>query len=751
MNRHLPLDKAFLDKNEIDIKDKVVNKGTLKDELTTLIKQTPTNRLRRWVFYESTGRFQKRFGEDPTLYNEEEANKTAESIKFYLQNKGYYDANVQFSKKIKYQHAKVNYVVTLNKPYLINELSYRSYDENILKIIESVREESFLKKGVRLDVKLYNAEVNRLTKVVRNFGYANFYGNYFSTLDADTSNFSANVIMEIFSPNDTTHHRKYKIRNIQVLTEYVTLLPNTKKDTLIDGIKFTAPSGEFALKINYLYNCVPIRKGDLFRQENLDLMYSRFEQMKSFRLINIKQSFPTGSSNEVDIVVTLAQIGKYSLETNAELNYTNGGTRSNAIGLSASGGIRNNNVFKGGERYSGNLEGGVQGLLQGKDQQFWDIKFQNDYYVPKLYDMYGLWKGMNRFTFGKLNDKIDVKYRKIVNDEFYNHLKDQAQTKYSLGFNYIKTFGLEYLLFNMNYGYVLSRSNNKKIIFNHTSLEWLKPITLSNAILTSEFQRRRFSEQFVTSLIFKNINIAKQLKSNENNTTQTLRYGFEQSGLELFGVNKLYNSFSKKDSTAFHIFGTDYTRYLKGEVEYTFGKKINNTHSLHFRGIAGAATPFGFNTVVPFVKQFFVGGPSSLRAWRIRELGPGGFRDTSTNTKLFYQTGDLKLELNAEYRFPIYWIFKGAFFVDAGNVWLVKKNKELPNAQFSTNFYKQIAIGSGMGLRIDFDYGVIRFDFAYKIRNPYPDSVTGKYFAVKDLSSFRPKNLNWAVALDYPF
>jgi hypothetical protein len=711
--------------------------------------------MRRWIHYESSGRFQRKFGREPVLYDENICNKTAETMKFFLQNKGYYDANVKFYKKIKKQQAKVTYTIDLKKQYLIEDLSYRCFDENILAIVESVKDESFLRKGQPLDASLYNAEINRLTKVIRNFGYANFYANYFSTLDGDTTNTSAKIAMEIFSPNDTTHHRKYKIRNVQVLTEYVTVLPTTKKDTTIDGVQFMAPSGNFALKINHLYDCVDIRKGDFFRQENLELMYRKFERLKAFRLINIKQSFPIGHPNEVDIIVTLAQISKYSYDGNLELNNTIGGTRSNALGFSGSLVLKNNNVFKGAERYVANLEGGIQGIRFRRDsvgsQLFFDIKLQNDFYRPELYDAFGFWKKMNRIKLGKSSQKIDAPYRKIVSDDFYKLLKENAQTKFSAGFNFISIFDLRYILANLNYGYVVNTSGNRKVSFNHTSLEWLKTLYLGETIKGQPFQLKRFNNQFVTSLIFKDINFTKQSLPNKKNSSWMVRTSLEQSGLELFAVNKLYNAIANR-SSPFFIFDSDYTRYFKGEIDFAYGKKWNKSHSLHLRTNAGLATPYAYDALVPFVKQFFGGGPSSLRAWRTREPGPGGYVPSSQqNNQLFYQTGDVKMELNAEYRFPIYWIFKGAAFVDAGNVWLLKKDTILPEGQIGKDFYKQIAVGTGLGLRIDFDYSVIRFDFAYKIRNPYKDPVLGDYKTIRSASDLKFNKFNWSIALGYPF
>ena len=755
--KFLAIDKAFLIKNEIVIKDKISDKLILHDELETLYKQKPTPRIRRRIFYTSTGRFQKRFGENPVLFDDFTSNKTAESMKFFLQSKGYYDAEVKYYKTIKRQHAKVKYAIELHKPYTINELEYKCKDPSILKIVETVKNETLLKKGALVDVNLYNAELNRLTKVIRNYGYANFYANYFTPLEGDTTDHKTNISLEILSPEDTAFHRKYQIRNIQVLTEYVTVMPETRRDTIIDGVLFIAPSGDFGFKINSLLACIPIRKGEIFRQENLELMYNRFEQLKAFRIINIKPVFPQGQKNQVDISITLAQNGKYILDYTFELNNTintiNSGQRSNALGFATSFTFKNNNVFKGGEKYIANIEGGIQGLLQNKNQGqiFGDFKLNNEYYVPKSVDVFGFWKTLNKINFGKKSSKIDAKYRKIVQDDFYEAIKSNAQTKFSVGYNYIQALNLKYQTVNLNYGYVITPNAFRKIDFNHTSLEWLKPIFLGDAIINQPFQKKRFDEQFVTSLIFKNLSLTKYGNSVRKNTNWSLRSSIEQSGLELFGVNKLYNTIFLKENS-FSILGSDYTRYVKAEIDFTHGKKFNSKNSVHFRFNSGIAVPYGFDAGVPFVKQFFVGGPSSLRAWRTRELGPGGYIPSSiANNQLFYQTGDIKTELNAEYRFGIYWIFKGAFFIDAGNVWLLKKDPTLPDADFSKHFYKQIAVGSGFGLRIDFDYSVIRFDFAYRVRNPYLNTEYGDYWNIHKISALRSKELNWSVALAYPF
>jgi len=164
---------------------------------------------------------------------------------------------------------------------------------------------------------------------------------------------------------------------------------------------------------------------------------------------------------------------------------------------------------------------------------------------------------------------------------------------------------------------------------------------------------------------------------------------------------------------------------------------------------AGFAVPYYNDAAVPFIKQFHVGGPNGIRAWQPRELGPGShITNTPVIGNLFYQTGDFKLEWNLEYRTDLFYVFEGALFVDAGNVWTLKDDIARPGSRFGADFFTQIAVGAGYGIRIDFNYFNLRFDFGYKVLNPFVDPDTGsRWVSLRDQS--RLGNVN--VAINYPF
>jgi outer membrane protein assembly factor BamA len=221
----------------------------------------------------------------------------------------------------------------------------------------------------------------------------------------------------------------------------------------------------------------------------------------------------------------------------------------------------------------------------------------------------------------------------------------------------------------------------------------------------------------------------------------------EISGTEIYLANLIANGLDQP----FRVGDLTFAQFIKMEVDGRLYKKLGGEQALAFRANFGIASPFGTSDVIPFVRQFFLGGPLSMRAWRIRELGPGGYRDPTAareNNNPFFQTGDLKILMNAEYRFDILWRIEGALFLDAGNIWTIKKD-EREGSAFSKDFIRQIAIGSGAGMRFDADYFKIVLDVGFKVRNPYPDD-DGHYYALKSSVPLK-EVINWNFAINYPF
>jgi outer membrane protein assembly factor BamA len=233
----------------------------------------------------------------------------------------------------------------------------------------------------------------------------------------------------------------------------------------------------------------------------------------------------------------------------------------------------------------------------------------------------------------------------------------------------------------------------------------------------------------------------------------------ELSGIEILALNELTNVIrgSRKEfvlgrKNALDEDVVNFSHYAKGELDLIYTRDFSQSSQFAFKLNIGIASPFGgYTRQVPYLKQFFVGGALSNRAWQIRELGPGSYQDlTPTNQYLpFYQTGDFKIDMSAELRFDIIWYFKGAIFVDAANVWTLNENDATrPGAELSHNFYKEFGIGYGFGIRLDLDFFIIRLDFGYKLHNPYP--VDDSRWLKKNLKQF-PGGAEPQIAVGLPF
>ncbi|MEO0340640.1 MAG: BamA/TamA family outer membrane protein, partial [Bacteroidota bacterium] len=277
---------------------------------------------------------------------------------------------------------------------------------------------------------------------------------------------------------------------------------------------------------------------------------------------------------------------------------------------------------------------------------------------------------------------------------------------------------------------------------------------------------RSFGDQLFVSLLFREFNYVYTGPTSRLGRNKFLSLNVETAGAEIWLANGIYNGFASQADT-FRIGDTEFSQYLRLEGDLRFVRNYSSKNALATRFSVGIARPFGSSQDVPYVKQFFIGGPNSIRAWPARSLGPGGFIDSLTldinNPLLFYQAGDLKLEFNLEYRFNIFWRLNGAVFLDAGNTWTVREDRSRPESQFVLRptevvdlegnsfmvdpFYKQVAIGTGLGFRFDFTYFIFRLDLGLRLKYPYKWQ-DDRYWV-------RPNewldDINFNFSLGYPF
>lgn len=327
-----------------------------------------------------------------------------------------------------------------------------------------------------------------------------------------------------------------------------------------------------------------------------------------------------------------------------------------------------------------------------------------------------------------------------------------------------------YQLANLAYGVELNLNQNKRLLVNHAAFDYIRPFfyTQGQRIIESNpFLENSFSKQLFASILFRDFNFVHQKPPNVKGIASQLTYNFETAGGELFLINKLVDKISGNEEP-FKIFFTPFSQFIKTEIDFRFYYNLPNNNALAARINAGIASPFGYTKTVPYIKQFYVGGPNSIRGWAARGLGPGGYIDsfslTETNRLVFFQTGDLKLEFNLELRFKAFWRVQGALFLDGGNVWTLKKDAARPGSNFQFNksiqtepfnpkgqsdaFYKQIALSLGLGMRVDFTYFLFRFDLGIPLRYPYR-GIDGSYWAKKEELKWQNVNLNFGLGLPF--
>ncbi len=789
--KFLDVDQFLLKKNQLLIheEEKMANKGTLSYEMETLYKQKPNSNLffvfpREWFWFKTNepgdtsgfDRWQRRvLSEVPAIFDEKQCNETEIAIEDYLKNKGYFNSEAIYEEVLRKKKAWVTYHVYPKKRTFIDTLIYHSSDRKVDSMLQAIKGESLLRSGEPLDSRLYDQEKERIALYMRNQGYANFLSNYVAQLTADTSlkKNRALVNLEVLPPLEDTVHQSFKVGKIVVFPYYSPEQESPyhpMKDSLIQGLIFrNEPDSSLYFRSNFLVDAVKARVGMPFRQTDLEATQRELAASGVFKFVRIKQLPNAEDPSLLDIWIFLTPNPKLEMGLDFEVSFTNRATQGqtfNLVGFSLRPSIRNRNIFNGGEALVTSFRTGVEfnSLFSKKPLiNTLDVGFQNDLYLPKFKDYFGIWKFADNLTYNHNKQK--------PGGGLYNLFKENAASKFSLGFSYtdfVKFYKIS--IFNMNYGFDVKIGKQKSYSITNFAAEYFKSDLTDYFLSTFNNQLflRSFDPRFLVSVLFRGITYDYIGKTNSKGRSIQLGMSFETAGSEVFATNWLNNRiFGRED--VFQIGGVEFAQYGLFESSLRFNRQFSPKTSFASRLGFGIVRPFGYTDIVPFIKQFSVGGPNSIRAWPARGLGPGGYIDTTlksnklANNLNLINTGDLWLEANAEYRFNIYWLLNGAFFIDAGNVWSFQRDSLRPGAPFffqdpkltSDNislgqydpFYKQIAIGTGFGLRLDIRYFILRLDLGMKVRYPYRHD--GVHFWNPPSQWFKRMNLN--LGLGMPF
>jgi outer membrane protein insertion porin family len=769
-NKYLATDQTLLKKTKIVFKNEKIiqDKNSLQNELLTFVTTKPNSKLlffipKEYVYVTNTGNDKNKWyhkairslGEPPMIFDEVAAKKIAANMENHLKfNKGYYEAKVDFftEEMLKgftntkgtdiWFTTEVTYVVSPGQRYTIKDITYDALDKNILSFVTSKKENAFIKKGDFIDYNLFELEKSRLTIELQNSGYTNFSNNYFEISgDSSFHNKEVEIFIEIRSPLPDTLHSRFTTGNINVYTDYY---KDQHQESLttdsLNGVSFFRQSTDFLVKPSLIKNAIFFKEGQLLSRDDRQKTFRKLNGLGTYRFVTIN-SKPNGIQDSIlNFDILLTPYEKKWIWDGALQAYFSTLGAAQLLGFSASSQFVNRNLLGGSEKYSLRAELGTEvgfGGAEGIVRRTTNLSIQNNLNLPSFQDFIGL---------GKFASRVG-----IIKKKFYKSFVEDASTNIGLGFsanNIINFYSLS--SFNASFGFDYTSPKNNRYIFKPLgfNLDLYDIKDSSRFVPTTLIQ---LQDVLSTGFLFRDFSFIYNKAKNIKGQSLLLINNFELSGWEVHLSNLLYNKIAGREEV-WSLDNIAFAKYARYEFDGRFNKEYSKTKSFATRLNLGIVIPFGDIKVAPFVRQFGVGGPNSLRAWNVKQPGPGSYRNPAdTVSTIFVNQGDFKIELNAEYRFKMIGVFDGAFFIDAGNVWTLRDDVDRPGALFRTNeFLSQMAIGVGYGLRFNFDFFIIRFDFGYKIRSPFiKESNNSNWYTFKEIRQQGLGNLQ--VGVNYPF
>jgi outer membrane protein assembly factor BamA len=715
--KHLKPDELFLKKNKVKIDTRKLD----ADAIEGIVKQNPNRKILN-VFRYHLGIYNlinkkgattfKSAGEPPVAYDSTLTKRTVKEFKLYCNNKGYFDANITYDEKIKKNKVRTTYIIESGTPYLISTVEYKIADEGIKDLMIDILLKSHIRTGKVFDVDILDKERERIKKQMRNEGYYYFNKEYVKfKVDSTVGNKQIAVQIHINKrrikdeKTDSIYqvpHKKYEVNNINMF------ISKSFKDKSIGSFDTTSFKqtkihfdGDLKYRPRMLNHAVGFRKEKLYQLEDQQSTYRHLSELGLFKNVNITFDEIDNNQLNANIFLTTALKKSFSIEGIGTNNGGNLGVEGNLIYF-------NKNLFRGGEKFTIKLNGGleVQQLIneEQKDFRFLGLPFNTLEFGPEV---------NLEFPRFLLPVKLD-KFSRRAN----------PKTNLNLLLNYQKRPEYERNLTQVTFGYFWNESAYKKHFINpiNISVINLNPTTEFEQKLNEEnnpFILNSFQDHFINSTSYSFIYNNQRL--NKIRDFVFFRFNIEFAGNIQSGINSITNKpYDNPESQSYNMFNIRYAQFIKTDIDIRRYEQTKTTAFVSRINI-GVGKPYGNLDVLPFEKSYYGGGANDIRAWQARSLGPGSLADSLTENSL-NQIGELKIEGNLEYRFDLTKIMEGAAFIDAGNIWILSEDAARPNAEIKMDrFWQDIAIGVGVGLRLDFNFFLIRFDLAAKLKDPAAD------------------------------
>ena len=736
-----------------EVKIHTDNKEIKPSDMRLYVRQNPNSKwfstiktqlyVYNWSGRDSTkwfNRFLRKIGDAPVIYNESDAIRSQEEIAKAVQNLGYMGASVKRTTKTKKKKLKLFYEITSGKPYIVRTLKYDISDKKIAEYLRNDSTQSMLREGMLFDVNVLDAERQRITDYLLCNGYYKFNKDYI-TYTADTARNTHQVDLTLhllpyktYVGDTPKEHFQYKINKINFITDYDVLQSSALSSIEInDSLHYNGfpiyYKDKLYLRPKVLVDNLRFASGDLYDERNVQKTYTYFGRLSALKYTNIR-FFETqnGDSTQLNCYVMLTKSKHKSISF--ELEGTNS---AGDLGAAASVSFQHRNLFRGSETFMVKFRGAyeaISGLQPG--------------YKNHNYTEYGVETSINfpNFLFP------------FLTSDFKRRIK--ATTEFGLQYNYQlrPEFSRTIASASWSYKWIQKQKIQHRIDLldiSYLYLPWISSQYQEDYINKDKdnyILKYNYENRLIVRMGYNySYNSAGGTLVNTTITTNSysIRAGFESAGNILYGISKMINMRKNKDGE-YAILGIPYAQYLKGDFDFAKNIIIDHRNSLAFHAGIGIAVPYGNAKVVPFEKRYFSGGANSVRGWSVRNLGPGSF---AGDGNFMNQSGDIKLDASIEYRTRLFWKFRGAAFIDAGNIWTIREYENQPGGVFEFDkFYKQIAVAYGLGLRLDLDFFVLRFDGGMKAINPKYKKAKERYPIIHPRFS---RDFAFHFAVGYPF
>ena len=689
----------------------------------------------RWI-----NRVLRRLGDPPVIYNEQDARRTADEMAKAVRNMGYMSATVTPHAEVKKKKLRLTYHVHTGLPYVVRTLRHDVPDEQVRACLRQDSASTLLHEGMYLDANVLDAERLRIVSLLLRQGYYKFNKDYIH-YTADTLRNSREVDLTLHLDLYRRHegdslraHPQYRLGNVSFITDYNVLETSMERSIQVnDSLHYRGYPIYFKdrlyLRPRVLTDNLYLVPGQLYDEEDVQRTYTRFGRLQALKYANIRFFEPArNDSCLLNAYVMLTRNKPQSISF--EVDGTNS---AGDLGAGASVSYTHRNLFRGSESFLFKLRGAYEAVsgLQGTgyNQNYIELGAEATINFP-------------RFLFPFLSKDFT---RRI-----------SASTEFGLQYNYqmrpeftriVASAGWSY-----NWGMQRLRAQHRidLLDINYLYMPWMDE-TFRQLYLEQEenyILKYNYEDRLIVRTGYSYVynSAGRALMNNATlGNSYTVRFNVESAGNILYVLAKA-TRMRRNKAGEYTLLGIPFAQYVKLDADYAKNIVIDARNSLAFHIGAGIAIPYGNASVVPFEKRYFSGGANSVRGWSVRDLGPGAFPG---DNNFLNQSGDIKFDASVEYRTRLFWKFRGAVFVDAGNIWTLRAYDEQPGGQFKFNqFYKQIAVAYGLGLRLDLDFFVLRFDGGMKAINPVYERGPLRYPIVHP--DFR-RDFAFHFAVGYPF